>query len=125
MSGFPGILRMAAPIAMAAGAAGAVGLTLYTGRHNNSLVLMLLFALWVLSPFVVLGCCYAISKRWSPPARSAIYGLTLLLTLGTLAIYACVAFGPPRAKTAFVFVVTPPASWLLTAIVVISGRRLR
>jgi hypothetical protein len=87
-----------------------------------------LFTLWVLSPFVALVLASVISKRWSFHTRATLYSLMLALTLGSLAIYADVALGPPRAKTAFVFVIVPPASWLLTAIVVpiaalISGRR--
>ena len=37
----------------------------------------------------------------------------LILALGSVAIYADVAFGPPREKPAFVFLVVPLASWLL------------
>jgi hypothetical protein len=49
-------------------------------------------------------------------------------TLGSLAIYGAVALGLSRAKPAFVFLLVPPASWLLTAIVVpitaLTSRRL-
>jgi len=116
-------------IALLAGVVGSVGLTLYAGRHNPSRILMLLFTLWVLSPFVALGLAHVVSERWSLLTRAALYGLMPVLALGTLAIYAEVALGPPRAKTASVFVVVPPASWLLIAVVLgiaalISRRRL-
>jgi len=46
------------PLAMSfvalAGAVGSVGLTLRAGHRNNSLILMALFATWVLSPLVAL-----------------------------------------------------------------------
>ncbi len=91
---------------------------------------MVLFALWVLSPFGVLVWTYIASKRWSALTRPTLYILMLALTLASLAIYGDVALGPPRAQTAFVFVVVPPASWLLIAIVIpttalLSRRRLR
>jgi hypothetical protein len=124
------LLRTAALIAVLAGAVGSVGLMLHAGRRNNSRILMVLFTLWVLSPFLALVLANAVSKRWSVLTRATLYSVTLVLTLGSLAIYADVALGPPRAKPAFVFVVVPPASWLLIAIVVpiaalISGRRSR
>jgi hypothetical protein len=117
-SGFLAVLRAAALIAVLAGAVGSVGLTLHAGRRNDSRILMVLFALWVLSPFMALILANAVSKRWSVHTRATLYSVMLVLTLGSLAIYGVVALGPPRAKTAFVFVVVPPASWLLIAIVV-------
>jgi len=127
---FLSLLRAAALIAVLAGAAGSLGLMLYAGRHNDSRLLLVLFALWVLSPFMALVLAHVVSKRWSALTRATLYSVMLVLTLGSLAIYGDVALGPPRAKTAFVFVVVPPASWLLMAIVVpiaalISGRLSR
>jgi len=91
---------------------------------------MVLFALWVLSPFMVLILASVVSKRSSALTRATLYSATLVLTLGSLLIYGAVSLGPPRTKTAFVFVVVPPASWLLIAIAVsiaafISGRKAR
>jgi hypothetical protein len=117
-SGILGLLRSVGLTALLAGTVGSVGLTLHAGRHNPSRLLMLLFTLWVLSPFMALVLASVVSKRWPVHTRAALYAVMLVLTLATLAIYGVVALGPPRAKTAFVFVVVPPASWLLTAIVV-------
>jgi cell division protein FtsW (lipid II flippase) len=106
-------------MAALAGAIGSVALTLYTGRHNDSRVLMAIFTFWVISPFIVLLIAAARWKRWTDPTRAALFIVALLLSLISLAIYGNVALGPPRAKLAFVFVVVPPASWLLIAIVVL------
>jgi len=62
--------------------------------------------------------------------RTALYTITLALTLGSLAIYGNVAFGPPRPKPAFAFLMVPLASWLAIAFVVptaamLSRRRTR
>ena len=127
---FLGLLRVAALIAVLAGAAASLGLMLHAGRRNDSRILLVLFAIWVLSPFMALVLANVVSKRWSVLTRATLYSLTLVLTLGSLAIYGDVALGPPRAKTAFVFVVVPPASFLLIAIVVpiaalISGKLSR
>jgi hypothetical protein len=71
-----------------------------------------------------------VSKRWSVLTRATLYTVMLVLAVGSLAIYGDVALGRPRTKVAFVFVVVPPASWLLIAVVVpiaalISGRPSR
>jgi len=44
--------------------------------------------------------------------------VTLVLTLGSLAIYGDVALRPPRSTPAFMFIVVPLGSWLLMTIVV-------
>jgi hypothetical protein len=129
-SGFLGLLRAAALIAVIGGAVGSFGLMLQAGRRQRSLILIGLFTIWELSPFVALVCAYVVSKHWSVLTRATLYSVMLVLTLGSLAIYGDVAFGPPRPKPAFVFLVVPLASWLLIAIVVpiaglISGRRSR
>ena len=112
------LVRAAVAIAAAAGAAGSVGLMLYVGRRNPSRILLALFVTWVLSPFIALVLADLVSKRWPVRTRTALYVLALVLTLGSVAIYADVAFGPPRPKPAFLFLVVPLASWLLIAIVV-------
>jgi dienelactone hydrolase len=84
----------------------------------------------VLSPFMALVWANVVSRRWSVLTRATLYVLMLVITLGSLAIYGALAFGPLRAKVGFVFLVAPAASWLLIAPVVstaalISGRKTR
>jgi hypothetical protein len=129
-AGAVGRLREAALSAVLAGAVGSVGLTLRAGQRSDERTLVVLIAIWVLSPFLALGLANAVSKRWSVPTRATLYGLTLVLTLGSLAIYINDALRPPRAQAAFVFVAVPLVSWLLIAVVVpaaalISGRLSR
>ena len=120
--GFLGPLRVVAMIAVLAGAAASIGFTLRVGHRNNSRVLLVLFGTWVLSPFIALVWANVVSKRWPALARTTLYTVMLVLTLGSLAIYGDVAFGPPRAKPAFVFLVVPLASWLLIAIAVATAK---
>jgi hypothetical protein len=82
------------------------------------LLLRVLFVIWVLSPFMALVLADMVSKRWSVLARATLYGAMLVVTVGSLAIYGDDALRPRKAQAAFVFVVVPPASWLLLAIVV-------
>src|SRR5713101_6472108 len=126
--GFLALLRAAALIAAVTGAVGSVGLMLWVGHRNPSRILLVLFAIWVLSPFMALGLAERVSKGWSVLTRATLHGVMLVVTLASLAIYGGVAFGPPRPTPASVFLVVPVGSWLLVAIVVllaalISGRR--
>jgi hypothetical protein len=110
-------LRTAALIALFLGALGSLGLTLYTGRHNNSIVLPILFAGWVLSPFVALLVVNAILRHSSIPTRVTLYILMLVITVGSLVAYSGV-LTPPDAKPAGIFLVVPFISWILMAIVI-------
>jgi hypothetical protein len=126
---FLGLLHTVALIAVVAGAVGSVGLMLWVGHRNPSRLLLALFAVWVLCPFLALLLANIISRRWSVITRATLYCVMLVLTLGSLAIY-CDVVLRPRSTPAFVFIVVPLGSWLLMVIVVpiaalISGRLSR
>jgi len=108
-------LSAPARVAVLIGALGSVGLTLYAGRQNSFLLLTAAFAIWVLSPFVLIILAGSISTRWSSPARMALDGSALVVTLISLVAYTVRVIRPPRAQAAFVFVVVPPVCWLLIA----------
>jgi hypothetical protein len=127
--GFLGLLHAVALTAVVAGAGGSVGLMLWVGHRNPSRILLVLFAIWVLSPFMALLLANMVSKRWSVLTRATLHGVMLILTLGSLAFYGDVVWRP-RPQPAFVFLVVPLGSWLLMTIVVpiaalISGRLSR
>ena len=108
-------MRNAALVALLIGAAGSLGFMFYVGRRNRSVVLVALFTVWVLSPFVALAWGLVVALRWQAFPRALVYGLALVLALGSAAFYARVALGPPRAQPAFTFLVVPLASWLVMA----------
>src|SRR5436305_321840 len=91
--GFIG-LRIAALIAVLAGAVGSVGFLLRAINRNPSQLLVVLLAIWVLSPFVALLGANVASKRWSVPTRVTLYGVMLVVTLSSLAIYVADALWP-------------------------------
>lgn len=127
--GFLGLLRAVALVAVGAGAVGSIGLMLRADQRTPRFLLVLFF-FWVLSPFVAMGWTNVVSKRWPILIRATLYGVTIVITLGSLAYYGGVVLPPPGSPRAFVFVAVPPASWLLMAIVVsiaalISRRRSR
>jgi hypothetical protein len=128
-SGFLDLLRAVALTAVVIGAFGSVALMFWVGHRNPSRVLLFLFLVWVLAPFVALLLADRVSKRWSVITRMTLYSVMLIITLGSLACYGDVVLRP-RPQPAFTFLVIPPASWLLMTIVVataalISGRMSR
>jgi hypothetical protein len=111
-----GILGGTVTAATIAGAAASLALMLRVGHRNESRLLIAMFAVWVLSPFVAMIVASVVSRRWASGTRAVLYALTLVLTIASVAIYAAVALGPPRPKPAFFFLVVPFASWLVLAI---------
>jgi amino acid transporter len=125
-----GLLHAAALTAVVTGAVGSLGITLWVGRHNPSLFLIVLFAFWVLSPFVALVWASVASKRWPVVTRTTLHSLMLVITLSSLALYGDVVLRPPRSTPAARFLLVPLGSWLLMTIIIpiaalISGRLSR
>ena len=117
-SGFLSLLRAAALIALVVGATGSLVFMFRAGQHTPRL-LLILFTIWVLSPFVALLWANTVSKRWSVLTRGMVYCVTLIVTLGSLAIYGeWINARPAGSANAFLFVIVPPVSLLLSAIVV-------
>jgi hypothetical protein len=86
---------------------------LRVGHRNKSIVLLAMFALWDIAPFVGLLVAHRVSRGWASTARTTLDWVTLLVALASLAIYGVVALGPPRPKPASWFLIVPVASWLL------------
>ena len=127
--GFLGPLRTTALVAVIAGAVGSVGLTLRAGRHAPR-ILLVLFATWVLFPFVALLMTSVVSRRWPLLTQATLYGVMLVVTMGSLAIYRNVVLGGASTNPTPTFVLVPPASCLLIAIAIslaalIARRRTR
>jgi hypothetical protein len=115
------VLGRAALAAALAGAAASLALMLYAGRRNPSWILALLFAAWVLSPFVAAVLALTRSRRWSAVTRAALQGTLLAVSLLSVFVYGAVALGRVRAKVGFIFLVVPFVSWLLLVIAVAVG----
>ena len=105
-------------IGLTIGAITSLALMLRAGHRQRSIVLVLLFAAWVLSPFFGLVYAHLSSKRWLRSVRVVLYALTVLVVFGCPAIYARVAFGRTTLKMGFVFLVIPFVCWLLIALLV-------
>jgi hypothetical protein len=107
------------------GAAGSLAFTIYTGTHNNSVLLMAMFVLWVLSPFVGLWFAERSAERAPHGMASAIRASALVIIVCSLGIYGVVAMQGPSHHAAFAFVAVPAASWLAIAPLLIAPRSVR
>jgi hypothetical protein len=115
-------LRVAARIAVLVGALGSVVMMLYVARRNPSRVLLVLFAIWDLSPFVALALANRRSPRWPLRAQTMLSIVALVVAVGSLAIYGTVLISP-TPKVARVFLMVPLGSWIVILLVVFLARR--
>src|SRR5215471_4331816 len=113
-----GLLRGASLIAVLAGAGGSLAFMLRAGHRQSSRILVVLFGIWVLCPFMTAVWAHVFSKRWTVVSQTTLYVAMLVVTLASLPIYGGVAFGHLRARVGFVFLVVPLASWFVIAIAV-------
>jgi hypothetical protein len=107
-----GVLRAIATVVVLIAAVASLIMVIRAGRHNRSVLLPILFILWVISPFAALLIANRISKPWSPHTRITLYWLMLIISMGCLVGY-CGLLSPPGTKPAFVFLITPAMAWLL------------
>lgn len=98
-----------------------------SGSNGAQPVVMILIAIWVLSPCIVLFALHRISSRWSATTRTTLYSMMLVVAVLSLVVYLSAAGGPVRAKPAAPFVAIPPVEWALIAISLViaafAGRR--
>jgi len=115
------ILHTIAVLMVLAGAGASIGFTIHTGRNNPSILLILLFTGWVVSPFIALLLINVVSRRSEPFNRLILHSLMILITLGSVILYSGL-WSPPGAKTAFVYLVGPLLSWSLMGTILIAAK---
>ena len=110
-------MHITALIVLLIGAAGSLILMFNAGRNQNSILLIILFTGWVLSPFIALLIADVISMRWLIKTRVTIYFLMLFISLVSLLGYSG-ALNVPGTKPAFKFLIVPVISWVLILIII-------
>jgi len=110
-------LRSAALVAVLFGSIGSVGL-LRHAQQRTPPMLVVLFVIWVVAPFVLLAVANLLSRRWSQHTGLTLYIVTLIVTVVSLAIYVDDNIAHRTARAAFVWVAVPPASVLVSVIAV-------
>ncbi len=69
------------------------------------------------APFALLAMAAILSTRWPRTLRVTLFVVTLLVTAASIAIYFDDNIAHRTAKPAFVYVAVPPASVIVSAIV--------
>ena len=110
-------LKTIAPILILIGSIGSLMLMFNAGRNQKSVLLIVMFTTWVLTPFIGLFVAYVISKRWPVSTRVTLYSLILFITLGSLISYSG-ALSLSATKPAFKFLIVPLLSWFLIVTVI-------
>jgi hypothetical protein len=77
-------------------------------RQEPPLLIVVLFTIWVISPFLALVLCNLRSTRWSSPARLTLYIVSLIVSAVSLIVYTRDVMWPPATTPAFVWVLIPP-----------------
>jgi hypothetical protein len=113
------IVRLLALTALPLGALASIVFMLRVGQRHESRILLALFTGWVLAPFIALAWSHVSAKSWPESAKVMLAALTVMVALCSTAIYGYVAFGPPRTKPAFFFLVVPFASLMLVALLAV------
>lgn len=114
-----GVIRR---LAVGVGAGASVGLMWATGRRNPSVLLLAMFAVWVLVPYAVMLVVDRRSDTQSADVSTRLTVVTLLLAATSIGIYGFVFITSP-AKAAAPFLVLPAAQLLLVAAATLVGRR--
>ena len=104
-------MKRLATFAMLLGSVGSVALTLYAGHRNPSRVLIAIFAVWVLVPYV--AAMVIARSRPSGERGRVLDGAVVLMAAGSLGVYGWRVFGPPRPHMAAVFLITPAVCLVL------------
>lgn len=118
-SRFPSYIPALARAATIVSAIVSLGCMFWVGQHNRSIVLVTLFAVWVLSPFIGLLWARRFAYWYQYAAQAMIYGLVFLVSIGSAIFYAIAAFGPHWRYPALPFLAAPLASWLLIGMVLL------
>ena len=115
-------MRTVALTIMVAGAAASLYFMFKAGHNQKSILLIILFAAWVLSPFITLFFADKIFNRRTISVRSSLYWLMIVLTIVSLVAYSGVLI-PPGTKPAFVFLVVPLFSWfIIVTVFLVAGK---
>jgi len=109
-------LRSVTLIVLAFGAMTSIGLLRRAQQHPPPIIVVG-FIVWVAAPFALLAMANILSTRWPRTVRVTLFVMTLLVTAASLAIYFDDNIAHRTAKPAFVYVAVPPASVIVSAIV--------
>ena len=108
--------------ALLIGAIGSLYFMFKAGSNQKSIILIGLFTVWVLSPFVGLFIANKVTSIWTAITRQLLFWLMLSLTIVSLIAYSGL-MTIPDSKPAFVFLALPFISWLVILTIFLIARK--
>lgn len=102
-------LNKIARVCSIVGAMGSLTLMFWTGRQNQSPMLMLMFTAWVLAPFALMALVQSKATQMSAAARVPLDWGTIVIGAGSVLVYGSNALLHYSTKGAFLFLVVPSA----------------
>jgi hypothetical protein len=113
------LLSTAAQVVTVVGGIVSVGLLLYLGRRNKSIVLRILFSIWVLTPFLLsLLLNLLLAKRASLITQKTLQVAMFIVSLISLVLYSDTVLRPPVSQPVARFVALPVISSIVIILVV-------
>ena len=104
-------------LVLIAGVLTAEGLLLVVAfRYDPPVTLLILFILWVFSPFCVYILLEMFATRWPTRSRLGLDSTLAVFLSISLATYAAAALGPLAGKAVPIFVIVPPVLSLLVIV---------
>jgi hypothetical protein len=111
-------LRTLTLMILFAAAAASLVFVMCAGRRNSSVVLVTLFALWVLSPYFALFKLHREARRSLGINVSSLNIIILIISIGSVVGYSGV-LSPPGSKLTGVFLTVPFVFWICIVIILI------
>jgi hypothetical protein len=114
--------RILTRMVVLAGIVASLSLMFYTGRNNESILLMSVFTAWIVSPFMVLLAASQVSAGW-PGKRQVVLNLIMLAIPAVSVLAYSGKVSPAGTRPAFMFIVMPLISWLIMVALYLQARR--
>jgi hypothetical protein len=92
------------------------------GQHQQSILLIAAFTIWLLLPFIGLLWINKRAASWPLRQKAQLHWIMVIVAISSLIVYAF-RLKPQNAKPAFTFLVFPFLSWVII-IIFLSIRRM-
>lgn len=107
-------MRSAARMVVILCALGSLAFTLFAGHHNRSILLVGMFAVWVVAPSVGILGALRVAERGSTQAATVVHTMAIILSCAALVLYAAFALHPLVHNAAAPFLLVPVCAWAAT-----------
>jgi hypothetical protein len=116
------LLRTTARTILLIGSVGSLYFMFRIGSNQKSILLLGLFTIWVLSPFVGLLFAKRLSRHWTDKMSTWLYWTIIILTVASLTVYSGI-LTLSQTPPAFNFLFIPFLCWLVILTILLFANR--